>query len=238
MGIRIEPIRFQGLAPLLLAVAILVGCAGPQQRDLFEAAAEGDVEGMRWLLQQGARPDRRDPQGVTPLMVAAYIGDIEGVRLLAEAGADVNARAQDGRTVLTFAAGPPGSAPLIRFLIGAGSRVNPSPPAGTTPLIEASRHGDAESVQLLLEAGAHPHARSDSGETALHVAGAQGTPRDTATVAEMLWLAGADPNATCLSGETALASLRARGPSPGLTDLVRRMERQQKEAERPSAHGG
>lgn len=199
--------RAFALVPLLL----LPGCPTHQHRDIFEATAAGDIEAMRWFLGQGTRPDLRDPQGVTPLMVAAFIGDAEGTRLLVAAGADVNARARDGRTVLAFAAGPPGSAAVVRLLLESGARADPPAGAPTTPLIEASRHGDAESVQILLEAGANLHARAADGRTALHVAGEKGTRAEAAAIAEILWRAGADPSAESLSGETARQALEERG---------------------------
>ena len=55
---------------------------------LTEAAAVGDVETVRQLLQQGIDPDWRDARGETALVHAAQKGHVTIARLLLEKGAD------------------------------------------------------------------------------------------------------------------------------------------------------
>jgi len=60
--------------------------------DLVRAAADGDLQAVRRLLETGANVDVRGDWDVTPLMEAARLGHTEVVKLLLEHGADPLAR--------------------------------------------------------------------------------------------------------------------------------------------------
>lgn len=71
---------------------------------LLMAVRRGWLEGATFLLEQGADVDLAEPDGSTPLIIAAQQGDRELVRLLAKAGA--NPRLADsltGRSALQWA---------------------------------------------------------------------------------------------------------------------------------------
>lgn len=74
------------------------------ERTLHELAGEGDVEGLRRMLQQGTPVDARDDAGCTALHFAADRGAVEAARVLVEAGADLGARDDEGQTPLHYAA--------------------------------------------------------------------------------------------------------------------------------------
>lgn len=63
------------------------------------AAAIGDHDIMRRLLERGADPNARQQMDYTPLHTAAFHGDIEMGKILVAAGADPQARTSDGSTV-------------------------------------------------------------------------------------------------------------------------------------------
>lgn len=62
-----------------------------------------DRETVSQLLSLGRWPDRRDSNGLTPLMVAAGNGDAAMVQLLLAGGADRDLQAPGGATALEFA---------------------------------------------------------------------------------------------------------------------------------------
>ena len=138
---------------------------------LHAAIRAGDLPAVSELLRSGADPDRRDPEGLTPLMIAAGLGQSYTVSLLLAAGAD--ARALDprmGATALHKAA-QSGNADVIGFLLDGGAFIDQqSPVLGNTPLIDAVLHRHAGAVALLLERGARPGIRNHWAQSALDIA--------------------------------------------------------------------
>ena len=133
----------------------LLNARGPEGSTPFMyAVLYTDAKTLERLIQQGADPNKRNDRGATALMWAAL--DLEKTRVLVAHGADVNAQSQDRRTPLMVAAGRPGGAPMVKFLLAHGANSNPTsnPSAESSPLLEASLAGDAESMQALLDRGA------------------------------------------------------------------------------------
>jgi ankyrin repeat protein len=98
----------------------------------------------------------------------------EIVELLIERGAKVDQDTRAGITVV-YAAAIKRGARVMKALLRAGAK--PDAPTGTqhmTPLLLAAQVGKAETVQVLLDAGADPTALTRQGETVLHVAAASG----------------------------------------------------------------
>lgn len=85
-------------------------------------------------------------------------------------------------------------------------------PNGSTPLMYATLYGDAESVRLLLEAGADPNVRNEAGATALMWA------VDDLDKSRLLIRSGADVNALSDDGRTPLLIATTR---PGSYDVVK-----------------
>ena len=76
---------------------------GPRFNDVMTAVLYRDTETVTQLVGLGRWLDKRDSNGLTPLMVAASIGDGEMVRLLLQHGADPALQAPGGMTALDFA---------------------------------------------------------------------------------------------------------------------------------------
>jgi hypothetical protein len=90
-----EPVAaFTGNVTVLM---LMVGAAGPQDR------AKDDVEGVRFLLDCGADPNRATDQGFTALMYAAQAGRLEDVRLLLDRGANPSTVTRKNVTAVMFA---------------------------------------------------------------------------------------------------------------------------------------
>ena len=70
---------------------------------LHYAAANGNDEIVKLLLDHSAYVDAGSPNGTTPLMMAARGGHVSTVKLLLDNGADINVKNQIGMTALDFA---------------------------------------------------------------------------------------------------------------------------------------
>ncbi|HUI53885.1 MAG TPA: ankyrin repeat domain-containing protein [Bryobacteraceae bacterium] len=88
------------LAAALLCAAALAADSG---QALLDAAAHGQAERVRALLDQGAAIEAQDNNGRTPLMLAAQHGHADTVQLLLAKGASAMARDRRGATAYVLA---------------------------------------------------------------------------------------------------------------------------------------
>ena len=76
-----------------------------RQLEFWIALNEGDLEGMRRAIKDGADPeDKTEPSAYRPIHLAAAIGNLEALLLLMDFGVDVNAQTSNGTTALHYAA--------------------------------------------------------------------------------------------------------------------------------------
>ncbi len=90
------------LLTTIAAVVLLVttAFAGP----IHTAAEKGDLAGVQAELDKGADVNKKDNDGMTPLLIAVTLGHNEIVELLIAKGADVNVADPFSMTPLHFAA--------------------------------------------------------------------------------------------------------------------------------------
>lgn len=145
--------------------------------DVFEAAAIGDVDRLRELLDQdSSAANAWSEDGFTPLHFAAFFGHPVAAKLLTERGADLEARstnkefAFDARPLHSASAA--GRRDVCEVLLDAGADVNAVQHGGYTALLDAAANGNAELVDFLLERGADPTARLDDGRSMADLAAA------------------------------------------------------------------
>jgi ankyrin repeat protein len=161
---------------------------GPQMPPDGTMSAE-EIEVIKTWIDEGAKwPDDADGVVVTP-------ADPRATRLMdaLRSGDEVGLRKQ---------------------LQDDPSATNLKGTSGSTPLMYAVLYGDADSVQLLLEAGADPNIRNDAGATALLWA------VDNVDKTRLLLKAGADVNARSDDGRTPLLSAIGRAASADVVKLL------------------
>jgi ankyrin repeat protein len=169
-----------GLSPLMQALyrgfdelaEALRGASG--ELDLFEAAAVGDLERLREVVDGASAANDWSSDGFTPLHLAAFFGQPEAARFLIRHGADVEAVARNER--FAAEAHPLHSAvaaqdhEVVALLLEAGADPNARQHGGFTPLLEAAQLGNDDLVVLLLAHGADRGGRLDDGSAAADLA--------------------------------------------------------------------
>ena len=131
-------------------------------RALYEAAEEGDVDGMRELIAAGADVNAAIDGDGSPLIGAARSGDPRAVALLLDRGADPN-RGVEGDGSALIAAAKSGHAGLVTLLLDRGARIDMVVRGDENALIAASAAGHLATVKVLVERGADVNARVSSG---------------------------------------------------------------------------
>jgi uncharacterized protein len=182
---RLATLRRRGVSAILLATyhhkpavaaALLPHVA---TLDIFEAAALGDLERVRTLLD--ADPGLANAvaeDGFGPLGLAGFFARERVVRLLLERGARVDAPSSNGMRVMPLhSAAASRAVPIARLLLEHGAPVDARQgdgELGFTPLMEAAYNGQVEMVEALVNHGADRSLRDRDGATAADHARAQG----------------------------------------------------------------
>jgi ankyrin repeat protein len=123
------------------------------EKELLDAAFNGDKEKVNLLLNQGVNPEAKASDEGTPLMYAALKGHIDVVKALMDKGAKVNARDRNRCTALMQAASN-GNVEVVKILLKAGADPNAIANDGTTALKWAKLKNYNDVVGILNEAGA------------------------------------------------------------------------------------
>jgi ankyrin repeat protein len=157
------------------------------------------------------------PVGGDAVVDAAMSGNRDAVRTLLKDGADVNTAQADGMTALHWAA-QKGDVELAKVLLYASANVRATTRiGGYTPLLIASRNGDAAMLDALLASGADANNATINGTTALMLASAAGK----VDAVKLLLARGADVNAKeNVKGETALTFAAAYGRPDVVRELT------------------
>ena len=144
---------------------------------LLKASEKGDLEGVKFLIENGADVNAKGCCDYTPLHEAAEKGHLEVVKYLISKGADVNAKSTgvftSGYTPLHMAAGG-GYLEVVKYLVSNGVDVNAKGEYGDTPLHEAAEKGHLEVVKYLVKNGADVNAKNEDGDTPLYYAAYKG----------------------------------------------------------------
>ncbi|MBR9824864.1 MAG: hypothetical protein GYB36_03565 [Alphaproteobacteria bacterium] len=217
---RTTTMRLALILPLLASTAVIatphVGAETRHDRydyseredfetPLARAAAHGEIDQVRALLDAGADPDVISEDG-TALMAAIYSGHTDIARELVARGANPNIVSPGDGTALITAADL-GEDGVVNLLLEMGADPELGISGDGTPLIAAARHGNMRSVDLLLEAGADVNAGMGGDGTPLIGAAQSGQVE----IARRLINAGADVNGYLYGDETPLINAAQQG---------------------------
>jgi ankyrin repeat protein len=160
---------------------------------LVGAVRDGNVEAVRFLLEQRADANAAEGDGLSALHWAARRGEPEIAKLLLDSGATADAKTRNGAYTPLHEASKAGNAAVARVLLIAGA----DPAAGTTtggatPLHFAAISGSASAVNVLLEYGAEIDAREAGADQTPLTWAAAGNHIETVTA---LLNGGANPEA-------------------------------------------
>ena len=189
-GAQIDPKDNDGLTPLLHAIqrerheAIVLYLVSKGANieikslkgvnALQTVSGKGHPDATRLLLKQGANINAPGPRNMTSLHRAAYNDHADVLEILLDYGADAGLRDDDGWTALHGAASA-GFPKSTRVLVEkAGHTLEARDNNGLTPLHHAASQGRLKTIAVLLEHGANAGAKTDAGETPLHLATEEG----------------------------------------------------------------
>jgi ankyrin repeat protein len=170
------------------------------------------------LLDDGAKADSPNDEGIMPLFAASEKPSAAVLRLLLEAGADPNLRGQNRYTPLMSAVAAGADLESIRALLDGGADAAAEDDLNRSAIhLLASRQDAApEALALLIGAGASPNALDSSLTTPLMEACRQ---KNTAA-AETLLKAGAKTGIRDRHSWTALMHAASKGAPEGLYRLL------------------
>jgi len=156
---------------------------------LWVACQNGQIEVVKFLLQNGADPNISNNFGCTPLIIACFEGHFEICSLLLE-NSDINAQLTDGNTALHLAV-EKNNLEMVNFILGVKNILVDKQNGRCAPIHLACLKNKIEIVGMLIRAGADVNVLQETyGNTPLQIA----IYNSFNSLIEFLLDNGADPN--------------------------------------------
>ncbi|MBI5550382.1 MAG: ankyrin repeat domain-containing protein [Desulfobacterales bacterium] len=135
---------------------------------LFFAVHNQNAQMLGWLLDQGLDPNKADPDGIMPLLVASATGNLDAVRLLQRYNATMRCRDKRGRTPY-FVAALSGHADMVDLLLACGYKLEEKDAADNNALLFAAANGQTAMIAHLVKLGMKIDHRNKRGEGVLDI---------------------------------------------------------------------
>lgn len=160
----------KGMNKLELVQQLLEAPAVDGSTPLFAAVSCGDLNLVKFLIQEGARINTENAAGGTALHIAVEKNNKKIVDLLIQHGSDVQNKS---KALLIAASG--GHSRIVKLLVEAGATTKGIVESKMSPLMIASKFGRFQTVQFLVDCDVTSiEARDTKGFTALLYAAQQG----------------------------------------------------------------
>mmetsp|Transcript_17121 Transcript_17121/g.23736 ORF Transcript_17121/g.23736 Transcript_17121/m.23736 type:complete len:379 (+) Transcript_17121:518-1654(+) len=178
-GISAIQVASVGIMPCEMLKVLLDAGANPNVLDqaqafpLFMLSQNGKLNGIRLLVERGADVNFQDQLGNASLLPACFIGSIEIVKYLIEKGADINHANQKDEFPIHAACNcevPEDSFEVTSFLLSQGANPNVLNQEEGSPLHIASKEGQRNLVEKLLEFHASVSIKNSLDQTPIDVA--------------------------------------------------------------------
>jgi ankyrin repeat protein/L-ascorbate metabolism protein UlaG (beta-lactamase superfamily) len=155
-------------------VVIVLGSAQLAASEIHDAIRRGDLPAVQRLVaSDSSLLGAKEPDGSTPLHVAARTGNIEIAKYLLGAGADLRAGDNENSNVLHLAA-VGGRRDMIDLVLARGIDVNSADDNGMTAILFAVGYNHADLVPYLVSKGARIDCKTKHGTTLMHQAAYRG----------------------------------------------------------------
>lgn len=115
---------------------------------LHNAASQGHLHTVEWLLSNGANIEAQDNNGSTPLLWALYHGQLKIVEKLVAAKSNVNHVPKKGPTALILAV-QSGKVELVKILLENGAQKDLPSVGGISPMQAAKTTHNDEMLKLI-----------------------------------------------------------------------------------------
>jgi ankyrin repeat protein len=139
------------------------------ENDLFEAAKNDDLKGVKTALLRGARVNVRDRWGETPLIYAAQGTSIEVVSLLLEKEAKIDCKGEDNWTPLFYAVDRKRTE-IAKLLVDREANINAKDTRGKSVFYLAVSSRNLEIIDYLIDRGVDMNTITRGNRTPLMVA--------------------------------------------------------------------
>ena len=143
-----------------------------KETPLIHAAYKNRLWLVKLLIAFGAKIDKANSLGQTPLTIAAHLGCAKVTEYLLSKGARFPGKNRNGESILHTSIKIGGDLETVKVLLKYGAKINDPDREGNTPLMIAVQKGCCQIVKYLCEKGADPNLQNAKGETAIIIAAA------------------------------------------------------------------
>ena len=174
-------------------------------------------EVLQSIIDLGADVNAANNKNVTDLMLASEKGNVDAINVLINAGANMSIKNVVGNTWIHYAIYGDGKKEVLQSITDLGADVNATNNQNITALMLASKKGNVDAINVLINAGANMAIKDADGDTWIHYAIYGDCEKE---VLQSITDLGADVNATNNENVTALMMACEKGNVDAINVLI------------------